>query len=285
MKNSPPSHLVIWIDAFTKIFCKYSLKKFKAKIGISPDTIHHVWVKSNLRNTNFLPKDLLIFYHFCRIYSPSNHQDFGLCYDIYNNVVHSMTAFLFEHLDLLSKCQVDYTLPNGIFQSCVGIVDTKEFPIQRSSVNRIQKQMYSGKSKSHSVKYQLIVQTNNGHIIHLYGPERGSMADISMLKTSGFRLKEGYYLLGDKAYQGHRQCVVPFKGRVISTSQTLFNQLLAKIRVRVEHIFSYYQKFNCCQVPWRHSLNLHSKITKILTETIQIEIENGKQRTLNFFMK
>jgi hypothetical protein len=166
-----------------------------------------------------------------------------------------------------------------------GIVDTKEFRIQRSSVDRIQRMLYSGKKKCHTLKYQLIVHTKNGNIIHFYGPMRGSMADISVLRTSGFKLQTGYYLLGDKAYQGHKMCVVPFKGRATSTYKTLFNQLLAKIRVRVEHIFAYYQKFNCIQIPWRHSLRLHAKVIKILTETIQIELENGKQRQLHFLMQ
>src|SRR4051812_32798586 len=130
MKFSQPTHIVIWRDAFTKIFGKYSLKKFKSKIGIFPEILNEVWERSGLKNTHFLPKDLLIFYHFCRVYSPSNHQDFGLCYDTYNNVVHSMVAYLFEHLDLLSKKEIDYTLPEGIFQRCIGIVDTKEFLIQ-----------------------------------------------------------------------------------------------------------------------------------------------------------
>lgn len=285
MKISQPTHISIWKDTFAKVFGKYSLKRFKGKIGISPEIIHKVWECSGLKNTHFLPKHLLIFYHFCRIYSSSNHQDFGLCYDTYNNCVHSMVDFLFENLDIISKKQIDYTLPKGVFQQCVGIVDTKEFMIQRSSVDRIQRLLYSGKTKCHTLKYQLIVQTKNGHILDLYGPKRGSMADITVLRNSRFQLKDGYYLFGDKAYQGHQMCVVPFKGRVISTYEILFNQMLAKIRVRVEHIFAYYQKFNCFQMPWRHSLRLHAKITKILTETIQIELEHGKQRSLHFFMQ
>jgi hypothetical protein len=62
MKTSEPPHIALWKDAFAKIFGKYSLKRFKGKIGISPETIHEVWEHSNLKNSPFVPKDLLIFY-------------------------------------------------------------------------------------------------------------------------------------------------------------------------------------------------------------------------------
>ncbi len=62
---------------------------------------------------------------------------------------------------------------------------------------------FSGKAKHFTIKYQVLVGAKTGEILHIYGPEKGSTHDITMLKKSElseFMQSEREKMFGDGAF-------------------------------------------------------------------------------------
>jgi len=91
------------------------------------------------------------------------------------------------------------------------LVDSTEQPIERPSEQDIQKQYYSGKQKRHTLKSQVISLPESLEIIDVLIGEKGSRSDISMLRQRLNKFDKNQGFLGDKAYAGESQVVIPKK--------------------------------------------------------------------------
>jgi hypothetical protein len=92
----------------------------------------------------------------------------------------------------LDNRRINNTLPE--FPDTYLIVDSTEVLIEA-----YQKKSFSGKKKAFTVKYQLLVGAVTGEIMHLYGPELGSVHDAIIFRNSGipqFLSQHGEYCLG-----------------------------------------------------------------------------------------
>src|SRR4051812_31917762 len=93
------------------------------------------------------------------------------------------------------------------------VLDATECEIQRPSDYVTQKRFYSGKSKMHSVKYELGVQIVSGLICWLAGGCPGSVHDYTVTKNNGLLscLLPGELVLADKGYVGDASIVTPVR--------------------------------------------------------------------------
>ncbi len=97
-------------------------------------------------------------------------------------------------------------------------LDTTECPIQRPSDCIIQRLMYSGKSKKHSLKYEVGVSLHTGAAVWIFGPSPGSIHDPKIARSSGILniLPVWEQVLADKAYIGEPSFLLPLKGNGIN---------------------------------------------------------------------
>ncbi len=83
--------------------------------------------------------------------------------------------------------------------SMVLVIDVMESPIERPSKG--QKGFYSGKSKKHTLKTQVIIELKTRNIMCLrHG--KGRINDFKLFKKTKVKLTKIIKMLGDKGYQG-----------------------------------------------------------------------------------
>ena len=167
---------------------------------------------------------LYAVYRFCRSSIPGDYIRLKVSYETFNKYIHEIGEYLFENLQEISTDLLDLTKHTGIFSDCPAIVDTIEFKVQRPGQEWFQQRIYSGKKKTHTLKYQIIINSTNRYILHVYGPVRGCMSDLKVFKRSGFQIPDGFFLLGDKAYLGEPQIIIPHKGiNLVGKKKVQFN--------------------------------------------------------------
>ena len=79
------------------------------------------------------------------------------------------------------------------------VIDVMESPIERPK--KAQKQFFSGKQKTHTLKTQVIADQKTGKIICL-AHGKGKVHDFRLFKTSGVKFSEVLKVMADKGYQG-----------------------------------------------------------------------------------
>ncbi|KAF2068808.1 hypothetical protein CYY_009867 [Polysphondylium violaceum] len=141
---------------------------------------------------------------------------------------------------------------------------------------------FSFKHKEKVLKYQVLVCTRTGIICNIYGPEKGTVSDITLfrrsLKIPAYKLYQdpNEFIIGDKGYIGESDKILtPFKkyrGQPWTPNHELFNNYLSYHRRIVENTFSRYKKFKSLSVPWRSSPSKHSMVFKIVTYIINCHI-------------
>lgn len=147
------------------------------------------------------------------------------------------------------------------FSRCIGVVDAMEQPCNRPRNN--QQLWYSGKSKMHTIKSQIVVEPIHGRIMHVYTGISGSTHDKTMFDNSGVveyvRFNES--IMADLGYQGIQhsvEAILPFKkskNHPLTPDQKLFNQQLSSKRIIVEHVFSRLQKWKILSNKWEGKFN------------------------------
>jgi hypothetical protein len=80
----------------------------------------------------------------------------------------------------------------------------------------------------------------------------------------------GELILTDKAYIGETCFFYPIKP-AITTAELQFNSAISSIRETVEHTIHRIKIFGCVQQKWRHNLNLHPIVFKIICHALNIE--------------
>lgn len=92
------------------------------------------------------------------------------------------------------------------------IIDATEMPIERPV--KSQKEWYSGKKGTHTIKAQLIIDADTGKILSIETSE-GKKHDFKLWKESTKFVKKNVEILADSGYQGmkkrHKKCHISLK--------------------------------------------------------------------------
>ncbi len=144
----------------------------------------------------------------------------------------------------------------------VRIIDATEQRIRRPKDKETQKRHYSGKKKAHILKTQVTI-TPDRRLCEVSRSVPGSVNDLTLLRESGtaHRLQDGQAMM-DAGYQGiakdvgserivqaHRAS----RGHPLTPEQKAENRVLAKSRVRVEHVIADLKVFQVLAQVYRHS--------------------------------
>lgn len=124
------------------------------------------------------------------------------------------------------------------------IIDGTERPINRPKDKDKQKDYYSGKQKSHTVKNNVIVE-RGGQVKYLSGTYEGKRHDKRIADDEQYGFPPGSKLLQDTGFQGYRPADVTIiqpkkkpRGRALDADEKLLNKAISKFRVEVEHHIS-----------------------------------------------
>jgi len=172
------------------------------------------------------------------------------------------------------------------FRKVVATVDATEIPVRRPIDRDKQAVFYSGKSKQHSVKGQILIQPSTGLIMHASAVYPGSIHDLTVFRMTGVAdiIRHGEKVLGDSGYQGMQHVVgalLPIKkprNSSLSHDQKKFNFELSSRRVLVENVFSRLKKWMVMSHKWNghlDDLNRLSKVFRICCCLVNITLQQG----------
>ena len=120
------------------------------------------------------------------------------------------------------------------------VIDVSEQPIERPKHG--QKKYYSGKKKQHTIKAQLIANTENLKILSVV-TDKGSKHDFKIFKESKIVIPKSTLLRADLGYKGidklHNNVLIPHKNsknKPLTDEQKNHNRTLSKTRVVIEHL-------------------------------------------------
>jgi hypothetical protein len=123
------------------------------------------------------------------------------------------------------------------------VVDSFEQRVQRPKRAADRDGWYSGKKRMHTVKSQVVVDSESGQVREVSDSVPGRVSDITLLKQSGAveRVPEDEGLLGDAAYQGIQQLhpggfsphKKPLK-RELTEAELAYNHAFSQRRIIVE---------------------------------------------------
>jgi len=152
-------------------------------------------------------------------------------------------------------------------------IDSTSCQIERPSDKLIQGELYDGKHKFHSLKYECCVRSD-GLFVWRSSPFPGKMHDIRVFNESGLldKIRAGEMLIGDKGYAGHESIITPYKGRNISEDEKHFNRVIGSARVIIEHSFGRLKNFNILNHPFRNNLDDHQLFFEICVNLTNINI-------------
>jgi hypothetical protein len=147
------------------------------------------------------------------------------------------------------------------------IIDTFEQKVQRP--RRRQRAYYSGKKKAHTLKSQVAVDEETGHVVDVADSVPGPRADIEVLKRSKLlrRLPRGLGALGDLAYVGiaglHPEGLGAAprrkpRGKPRPDEDRCYNRAFARRRIVVEHAIGRLRRYQALSQADRHHRRGHT---------------------------
>jgi hypothetical protein len=124
-----------------------------------------------------------------------------------------------------------------------------------------QAEFYSGRKRRHTIKYEIGVHPESGHIVWIAGGVGGRTHDITLTRQSGLleSLESNELILGDLGYLGEYQILTPHKRPKTSEQQTE-NNVINKKKVIVENVIKRFKDFHALSTKWRHSLEHHKTV-------------------------
>ncbi len=149
----------------------------------------------------------------------------------------------------------------------VGVIDSFEQKVQRPSDPDQQQGFYSGKKKMHTLKSQITVDEETGHMVDVSESAPGPTADIDRLGQSHLlsRLPDGLGAMGDAGYQGlanrHANGHSPRKkptGKPRPPEDVAYHHVFSKRRIVVENSIGRMRRYQAITQPDRHHRQLHT---------------------------
>jgi hypothetical protein len=187
----------------------------------------------------------------------------------YEEIINSeIQSFLFTYQDdyfQLERRMFGNSTPE--FPNSFMIVDSTEVLIQA-----FKKKSFSGKKNNFTLKYQILVGVLTGEILHVHGPEHGSVHDTTIWKNSNvpaFLAQENETVLGDKGYVGcsgvlhpHKKATHPiFNDRIpFNQAQIDHNHNISKYRILIENVNSWIKNWSILSTVYRGNLESHRDI-------------------------
>ena len=145
-------------------------------------------------------------------------------------------------------------------------IDATEQAIQRPSEKLARKQYYSGKQSEHTIKSQLL--TTKNLILHVSGNVPGSVSDSTVLAGSGVMhsIPENVQVNLDRGYEGAENRYPNNKvykakraqrNHPLTVFEKLYNHLINKTRILVEHVIGRVKKFRIVSELFRNRRAIH----------------------------
>jgi hypothetical protein len=130
------------------------------------------------------------------------------------------------------------------------------------------------------LKYTVACQICTGRICYVFGPDGGSVADITSLRNGELfaivTSRDPFEIvLADKGYQGHDKCLTPFKGKDILPQEEAFNEVLASVRILVECVNKRIKQFGVLGSRGRFHCNIekHGPVFNVVCQITNICLE------------
>jgi hypothetical protein len=143
-------------------------------------------------------------------------------------------------------------------------MDVTERAIPRSIDAERQRHEYSGKKGCHTLKNLLVSQQQN-QILYLSATVAGSMHDKALADEMELEFLPQQCLLLDLGFKGYEpegaQTLLPIKKpphRELSEVDKCYNQLLASVRVKVEHVMAGVKRIRIV----KDKIRLHGELTR-----------------------
>jgi transposase/predicted DNA-binding protein YlxM (UPF0122 family) len=156
------------------------------------------------------------------------------------------------------------------------VIDVMEHRIERPK--KKQEDWYSGKKKCHTVKSQIIADTET-RLIYDVEEAPGSVHDFKLCKeTLLMVLILTVMILADSGYQGiqdyHACSLIPIKkskNRELSEEEKAYNKELSRRRIVIENINAQIKVFKIMSYPYRNRRRRHLLRTKLVCAIINAE--------------
>jgi hypothetical protein len=125
------------------------------------------------------------------------------------------------------------------------IIDGTDRRIQRPKDNEKQKEHYSGRKKTHTVKNNVVVGAKDRKVKYLSGTCEGKKHDKKLCDEENHSFPDGITLYKDTGYQGYepegvntRQPKKKPRGGELSIEEEIENSRISGVRIVVEHVIS-----------------------------------------------
>jgi hypothetical protein len=123
------------------------------------------------------------------------------------------------------------------------VIDGTERRVQRSKDHETQKEQYSGRQKTHTIKNNLIIDIEERLVHYLSATHAGSHHEKRICDDEELTFPQDIVLCKDTGFQGYEpDNIVTYqpkkkpKGKELSQEEKTENALISSIRVIVEHV-------------------------------------------------
>jgi len=79
------------------------------------------------------------------------------------------------------------------------------------------------------------------------------------------------FLLADKGYIGHEQCICPIKGAETEI-ELAYNSIINSYCVLIENVLGRFKVYKCLSCRWRHWIELHPIAFYVIAEIVNIDL-------------
>lgn len=204
--------------------------------------------QERLTLTNIEDKLLFILYY-CKCYPLQEilAYEFGMSQPTANDWIHILAKVLKVALD--NGGHLPERMPENLERALIDeretdiAIDGTERRIQRPLDNERQKNNYSGKKKTHTIKNNIIGSVNTKKVKYLSQTYEGKIHDKKIADKENPSLPDGIRLFKDTGFQGYDPLGVinlqpkkKPKGKKLSTLDKEMNSIIAKTRIIIENI-------------------------------------------------
>jgi hypothetical protein len=153
------------------------------------------------------------------------------------------------------------------------LIDTFETSVPRPSGEPRQKRVYSGKKKRHTLKTQVVTDTN-GEILSISAGHRGPSADKTIFEQSAAGEQfPNAARQADKGYHGAKNLEMPHRkprGKQMSAEHKQENRQMASVRVHVEHGIRRIKAFHIVREDYRLAFGLFPMVASAVVGLVQM---------------
>lgn len=204
-------------------------------------------------------------------------QMFGVSADLSENLFHELVPLLRE-LFPANRCEAEKRYRREgprleVEKIDRVLIDSFETAIPRPSNKDRQKRVYSGKKKRHTLKTQVVSDTQ-GEVLDVDAGHRGPAADKKIYETS--QVKELFPQAAKQAdlgYLGTDGVETPQRkprGGQLTEAQRAENRQKASVRVHVEHGIRRLKAFKIVRENYRHAIGLFPMVVSTVVGLVHL---------------